>query len=111
MRVDFSAGNALVKAFKGTVPDPSPPIWIPRFQSIIPIPSNRRERVYAMKTAVADKLKEVAEKYPGFTYTLLVIGSSIAYTPRPLDMTDIHPSIQAALQSFLSWSLPCLIWI
>lgn len=42
------------------------------------IPSNRRERVYAMKIAVADKLKEVAEKYPDFTYTLLAIGSSIA---------------------------------
>jgi hypothetical protein len=41
------------------------------------IPSSRREKVYAMKIAVADKLKEVAEKYRGFTYTLLAIGSSI----------------------------------
>lgn len=28
LRVDFSDGDALVKAFKGTVPDPSPPVWI-----------------------------------------------------------------------------------
>jgi glutamyl-tRNA reductase len=38
------------------------------------IPSNREERVYAMKIAVTDKLKEVSKKYPGFTYTLLAIG-------------------------------------
>jgi nucleoside-diphosphate-sugar epimerase len=38
------------------------------------IPSNRGEKVYAMKIAVADKLEEVSERYPGFTYTLLAVG-------------------------------------
>lgn len=28
LRVDFSDKNALAKAFKGTVPNPSPPTWI-----------------------------------------------------------------------------------
>jgi hypothetical protein len=40
------------------------------------IPSNREERVYAMKIAVTEKLKEVSKKYPAFTYTLLAIGLS-----------------------------------
>jgi nucleoside-diphosphate-sugar epimerase len=38
------------------------------------IPSNRGEKVYAMKIAVADKLEEVSDRYPKFTYTLLAIG-------------------------------------
>jgi hypothetical protein len=32
-------------------------------------PSNKKERVYAMKIAVADKLKEATDKYPGFAYS------------------------------------------
>ena len=56
------------------------------------IPSNRRERVYEMKIAVADKLKQVAEKYPGFTYTLLAIGSSIALPGYPRCLTDFNTS-------------------
>lgn len=38
------------------------------------IPSNSKEKVYAMKIAVADKLKEVSKAYPGFTYTFLSTG-------------------------------------
>jgi hypothetical protein len=38
------------------------------------IPSNSREKVYTMKIAVAEKLKEISRAYPGFTYTFLVIG-------------------------------------
>lgn len=40
------------------------------------IPSNSKEKVYAMKIAVGDKLKEVSKAYPGFTYTFLAIGES-----------------------------------
>lgn len=40
------------------------------------IPSNRAEKVYAMKIAIADKLMEVSKKYPDFTYTLLSVGKS-----------------------------------
>ena len=47
------------------------------------IPSNRRERVYRMKITIAEKLKEVAEKYPGFIYTLPAIGSLIALPELP----------------------------
>jgi hypothetical protein len=45
------------------------------------IPANRAERVYAMKIAVAEKLKQVSEKQPEFTYTLLAVGSSIPRLP------------------------------
>lgn len=38
------------------------------------IPSNRAEKVYAMKIAVADYLEKTAEAYPSFSYTLLAIG-------------------------------------
>lgn len=49
------------------------------------IPANRAEKVYAMKIAVADKVKEASEKYPGFTYTILAIGSSIPILALLLD--------------------------
>lgn len=39
------------------------------------ISSNMEERVYAMKLAVARKLKDIAHHYPNFTYTFLTIGS------------------------------------
>lgn len=38
------------------------------------IPSNLKEKVYAMKIAVAQKVEEVAKKYPEFTYTFLAVG-------------------------------------
>ena len=39
------------------------------------IPSNTKEKVYATKTAVADKLKETSKAHPDFTYTILSIGT------------------------------------
>jgi nucleoside-diphosphate-sugar epimerase len=72
------------------------------------IPSNRQEKVYAMKIAVADKLKEVSEKHPGFTYTLLAVGSSLNSSPH--DATGLT-FIQGALRRSLSWFLPCMTWI
>ena len=38
------------------------------------LPQNRAEKVYGMKVAIADKLKEAAERNPGFTYTLVSNG-------------------------------------
>ena len=49
------------------------------------IPSNRGEKVYAMKIAVTDKLKEASEKYPGFTYTLLAVGLSLDSSSHDFD--------------------------
>jgi hypothetical protein len=49
------------------------------------IPSNRGEKVYAMKIAVTVKLKEVSEKYPGFTYTLLAVGLSLDSSSHDFD--------------------------
>ena len=40
------------------------------------IPSNRQEKVYVGKIAIADKLEEVSKKYSGFTYTIIAIGLS-----------------------------------
>jgi hypothetical protein len=51
------------------------------------IASNREEKVYAMKIAIAAKLKEVSDKYPWFTYTLVAIG--LSRTPSPRDVTNI----------------------
>jgi hypothetical protein len=41
------------------------------------IPSNVMERVYAMKLAVARKLRDIASHHPEFTYTFLTIGSHL----------------------------------
>lgn len=52
------------------------------------IPSNRQEKVYVGKIAIADKLEEVSKKYSGFTYTLVAIGLSRSNPP---DVTDLCP--------------------
>ena len=58
------------------------------------IPSNRGEKVYAMKIAVTVKLKEVSEKYPGFTSRFwLSVCHSI---PALMISTDLYPGSFAA---------------
>jgi hypothetical protein len=39
------------------------------------IPSNKLEKVYGGKIAIAEHLKLVSAAHPGFSYTLLAIGS------------------------------------
>jgi hypothetical protein len=38
------------------------------------IPSNKLEKVYATKIAIAEHLKTVSEAYSSFSYTILAIG-------------------------------------
>jgi NmrA-like family len=38
------------------------------------IPSNKSEKVYAAKVAIAEYLNKISEAHPGFSYTLLAIG-------------------------------------